>query len=411
MSAQKTHPAIIGTAIYFSSLLLNIFLGWVVAKLNTTYLDLISYGRYSFFIVVLYFSCVFFSFGLFESASRLLAISPQRTERRQLMGAGLLLSCIFIIVYSMFILLWAGISDRFFEVKIGVLCTNYVWVVGVMVLHSYYLLALRGTGQIKLLSLLTVSPRLFYMFLLLLILLLNQFSLNQSLNMFFIGFIISLIWITISVRPSFKNLKNSLSRLWGNIKSYGIHLYLSSIWNEILFHADKFIISYFLTAQSMAYYSLGFTLTFALSHFSSALVTTMFNRFAVQNKISKRVYGANILFVVVSVIIFIVLRRFIILRLFSAEYLPTVAIMLPLALAFGFSSICKPFTMFLIARGAGKTVRNISILIPTLNIILCIFIIPRYEILGAAWVTVGVYFFDLLLYLFAYNKFVRTHPG
>jgi O-antigen/teichoic acid export membrane protein len=188
------------------------------------------------------------------------------------------------------------------------------------------------------------------------------------------------------------------------LKSYGIHLYLSNIWNEILFHGDKFIISFFLPAQSLAYYYLGYALTFPLSHFSSALATTMFNRFAVQNRIDFRVIRINIFFVAASVCIFIFMRRFIILNLFSAEYLPTVAVMLPLALAFGCSSISKPFALFLMARGAGKTVRNISIVIPTLNIILGLLIIPRYEIMGAAWTLVVVYFCDLILFWLAYRK-------
>jgi O-antigen/teichoic acid export membrane protein len=104
------------------------------------------------------------------------------------------------------------------------------------------------------------------------------------------------------------------------------------------------------------------------------------------------------------------MRRFIILNLFSAEYLPTVDIMLPLALAFGFSSISKPFALFLMARGAGKAVRNISMIIPTLNIILGLLIIPRYEIMGAAWTLVVVYFCDLFLFWLAYRKITGVKP-
>ncbi len=408
MLDRRPSKAIIETSLYFSSLILNIFLGWLVTKLNTTYLDLVEYGRYSFFIIVLFFSRSFFGFGLFESASHLLAVSPGTQERKKLLGTGFLLSGVFSIIYSMLFFLLATLSDRFFEVKIGDLCFQYAILVGLILMHSYYVLALRGTGHIKLLSLLTVLPRIFYLGLLILIIIMNQFSLIQSLNMFFLGFGISLIWITILLQPSFKSLKISAINLWNDLKSYGIHLYLSNIWNEILFNGDKFIISFFLPAQSLAYYYLGYALTIPLSHFSSALATTMFNRFAVQNRIDFRVIRINILFVVSSVCIFIFMRRFIIINLFSADYLPTVDIMLPLALAFGFSSISKPFALFLMARGAGKTVRNISIIIPTLNIILGLFLIPRYEIIGAAWTLALVYFCDLSLYLLAYRKFVRV---
>jgi O-antigen/teichoic acid export membrane protein len=408
MIMRKPAGEVVETGLYFAALILNIFLGWLVTKLNTSYLDLVEYGRYSFFIIILFFSRSFFGFGLFESASHLLAITPDSAERKKILGSGFLFSGSFSIIFSLLFLLLAVFSDRFFEVKIGNLCQHYALWVGLVLIHSYYVLALRGTGHIELLSLLTVLPRIFYLGLLVLIIFLNQFNLIQSLDMFFIGFGISLVGITAYLRPSFKTFKNSASVLWNDLKSYGIHLYLSNIWNEILFHGDKFIISFFLPAQSLAYYYLGYALTFPLSHFSSALATTMFNRFAVQDRIDFRVIRINILFVAASVCVFIFLRRFIILNLFSAEYLPTVAIMLPLALAFGFSSISKPFALFLMARGAGKTVRNISMIIPTLNIILGLLIIPRYEIMGAAWTLVLVYFCDLSLFWLAYRQKVKV---
>jgi O-antigen/teichoic acid export membrane protein len=269
-------------------------------------------------------------------------------------------------------------------------------------------LALRGTGQIKSLSILTVLPRIFYLVLLAIIVFIDRFSLTWSLDMFFMGFGLSLIWCTIIIQPSFKSMRQSVVRLWHDLKLYGIHLYLSNIWNELLFHGDKFIISLFLPAQSLAYYYLAYALTFPLSHFSTALSTTMFNRFALQRRIDSRVLRVNMLFVLSSVGVFIVLRRFIIINLFSPDYLPTVAVMLPLALAFGFSSVSKPFTLFLVARGEGKVVRNISIVIPILNIILGLIIIPHFGIMGAAWTQVLVYCCDLLLYFLAYRKFIAN---
>jgi len=407
MIGKKPDKALWDATLYYAALILNIFLGWVVAKFNTTYLDLADYGRYSFFIIVLYFSRSFFGFGFFESTSRLLAVTPDTSGRKELLGTGILFTLGFIILFSLFFILAALFSDNIFNVKIGDLCSYYALIASVILFHSFYLLAIRGTGQIELLSILTVSPRIFYLLLMALIIFLNQFTLIQSLNMFFLAMGLVIILITLYLKPSFKNWKSTAHRLWQELKSYGIHLYLSTIWNEILFHADKFVVSYFLSAQSMAYYALGYALTFPLSHFSTSIATTMFNRFALQSRISFRVIRVNIIFVIASVLVFIFLRRIIIVNLFSMEYLPTVDIMLPLALAFGFSGLSKPFTLFLMARGDGKRVRNISVLVPTVHIIAGILIVPYYGILGAAWTAAGIYFLDLLLFLLAYRKFIR----
>jgi O-antigen/teichoic acid export membrane protein len=409
---MKKKPAgpLIDTTIYYAALILNIFMGWLVAKLNTSYLDINEYGRYSFFITVLYFSRSFFGFGVFESGSRLLAVTPEHRARKQLLGTGLIFTGGFVILYSLFFILFSGASDRLFAVRIGDLCSYYAAVTGLILLHSYYVLALRGTGQIRILSLLTISPRIFYLLLLIPLVVWRRFSLIQTLNMFFIGFAISLIAASVYLRPVFKNWLNLFSRFWRDVRSYGIHLYLSNIWTEILFHADKFIISYFLSAQAMAYYGLGYTLTFPLSHFSTSLATTMFNRFAAQTRIGFRVLWVNSVFVTVSVVIFILLRRVIIIHLFSPEYLPTVDIMLPLAMAFGCSGISKPFTLFLMARGESKAIRNISILVPTVHIIIGLLVVPRYGIYGAAWTAFAIYLLDLVLFLVTYLRFIRHQP-
>jgi O-antigen/teichoic acid export membrane protein len=84
--------------------------------------------------------------------------------------------------------------------------------------------------------------------------------------------------------------------------------------------------------------------------------------------------------------------------------MPTVELMLPLALAFGFSGLSKPFTHFLMAKGFGKIVRNISITVPVINILLNLFLIPKFGINGAAWAAFIAYGLDLGLCWYYYNK-------
>jgi O-antigen/teichoic acid export membrane protein len=224
----------------------------------------------------------------------------------------------------------------------------------------------------------------------------------------FFGIGVVLIFGWLSLKPSITAFKQKLRVIRDEVKSYGRHIYLSVIWADLLVHVDKFLISYFLDEQSMAYYGLAFAISFPLTHFSTSLSTSLFNRFATDKKISHKVIYGNLTFVFFSVILFILLREPIVIYLFSSDYLPTIELLPPLALAFGFSGLSKPYTLFLMARKQGKVVRNISILIPTLQIILCIFIIPVYGILGAAWVACFVYAFDFLLFIIFYNRFVRT---
>jgi O-antigen/teichoic acid export membrane protein len=87
--------------------------------------------------------------------------------------------------------------------------------------------------------------------------------------------------------------------------------------------------------------------------------------------------------------------------------MPAVELMFPLALAFGFSGLSKPFTHFLMARGFGKIVRNISIAVPVSNILLNIILIPEFGISGAAWAAFFSFALDLILYWYYYSKKMR----
>lgn len=225
--------------------------------------------------------------------------------------------------------------------------------------------------------------------------------------MWFSGFFLALLISILFLRPKFTAMKLISQKIYKEVKTYGIHLYVSNIWHEIFFHADKFIISYFLTEESMAYYALGYMITFPLSHFSTALATTLFRKFSAQEKINPKVLLLNGLFIVSSVSIFILLRKYIVIYLFSESYMPTIDLIIPLALAFGFSGLSKPFTLYLMARKYGKIIRNISISVPVLHIAIGLYMIPKYGITGAAWVATGVYLFDLLLFFGSYIRVLK----
>ena len=400
--SQKT--TLINVFIYYSALIFNIFLGWIITKLNTEYLSVIDYGRYSFFLIIIFFSRSFFGFGVFESTSRLMTVVRSKEESNQLAGTSILWTLVFFIPLTLVLFMASFLTDDMFEVKIGNLLFAYAPFAGLILLHSLLILLLRGWGRVNLMALVTILPRAIYIILLSYIIYNATFTLNSTLNMWFSGILLALLISLLFLRPKFTAIKLISQKIFREVKTYGIHLYVSNIWHEIFFHADKFIISYFLSEISMAYYALGYMITFPLSHFSTALATTLFRKFSAQEKINSKVLILNGIFIVSSVSIFILLREYIVIYLFSENYMPTVDLIIPLALAFGFSGLSKPFSLYLMARKHGKVVRNISISVPVLHIAIGLYMIPKYGITGAAWVATVVYLFDLLLYLGSYIR-------
>jgi O-antigen/teichoic acid export membrane protein len=398
----------INILVYYGALILNIFLGWALAKLNTQYLEVAAYGQFSFFITFVLLGRSFFDFGVFESISRLLAVNEDRNEEKKLIGTSLFWAIIFALVSVLILFISGGFVDTFFQVKIGILCRDFSYAIGLFVLVSHLSRVLRGSGRIFTLGIITLTPRFIYLIFLTAVILYGRFTLHITLTMMFWGILLTLISVWIYLKPSFQMIKTKSIQIWKEVKSYGSHIFIGTMWAEILIHADKFIISYFLNSQDLAYYALAFTLSYPLSYFSTSLATGLFNRFATDQKISKKLITGNLIFVSISVILFIILRKPIIQYLFSEHYIPTIALLLPLALAFGFSGLSKPYILFLMAHKQGKIVRNISILIPSIQIVISIIIIPIFGIIGIAWVTCFVYALDLFLFLIWYRKFVKS---
>ncbi len=396
------------TLIYFGALILNIFLGWVVAKINTRFLSVDAFGQYSFFMIILFLSRSFFGFGLYESVSRQLALSGNDSDHRQLIGTALTWALLFYLLFALFFLLASLFIDQVFKVQIGALVYNYAWFAGLLSLYTFLLLALRGSGKMVLMAETTIYPRLFYLIFLIPVISAAIFTINMTITAMFAGYAITIIITTLRLRPSFSAIRLRSRRLWTEIKSYGIHMYIGAIWHELLFHADKLVISFYLDDRSLAYYALAYMLTFPLSHFSTSLATSMFRKFSKSNTIDHRILLVNLIFLCCTVLLLILLKEFIILRLFSNAYISSIGLITPLAIAFGLSGFSKPYTLFLMARGFGKVIRNISVIVPLAQIGLALLIVPKFGIIGAAWCTVTVYLLDLLLNIFAYRRLRLT---
>ena len=168
---QKTYVSIL---VFYAALVFNIFLGWVLAKLNTQYLTVAEYGRYAFFMIFIFLSRSFFGFGIFESTSRLLAVSQSDKDQNQLLGSSAVLTAIFMLPFALWLFLSSFFADQVFEVQIGSLLNGYALFAGLILFHTYLSLAIRGTGRIVLMSFMTVLPRIFYVILLAYIIMFGQ---------------------------------------------------------------------------------------------------------------------------------------------------------------------------------------------------------------------------------------------
>ncbi len=394
-----------GTFFLYLAQIVNLFLGWVVAKLNIAHLNVAEYGQLSFFISLINFTFVFFTLGIFESASRLIALTDSRREYRRLVAATLLLTGGVYFLFTLFFGAGSYWIDSLFQVKIAFLVRQLFPLAGVFLFLIMWQMILRGAGKIVRLSWYMFLPRVAYALFLGMLVWGGWFTLTRSAlgNLLSIGaFALGLFFLE---RPDFRDIRKTVGRLVKEVRSFGIHVYFGEIIKVFLYHVDKLFISFFLDAEQLAFYALAYTVSFPLTFFSTALSTSLYKKFSQQNKIRSEVLWLNLSWIVLSVIALILLRKWIILDLFSPRYARSLTVIPLLAIAFGLAGISRLFSYFLTARGQGKAIRNISVVLLVTHLSACLILIPHLGILGAALAILLTYLVDLLLSVYYYRRF------
>ncbi len=393
-------------SLYFVQVL-NLFLAWVITKLNVTYLTIPEYGQYSFFITAINTIYIFFTFGLTESTSRLIALTEKEKNYRKILAASLLIAFFSYLIFSL--VFWSShwFVDSVFNVPISSLISIFFPLAGVYIFFDLWQKILRGKGNISGLAWFLATPRICYIILLVLLIFFDQFFLETTTLFHLAAYVLIVILFIVLEKPDFRQIKSSFSNLGTEIRRFGVHIYWSEIVNVVLYQSDKLIIALFLSAEQLAFYTLAFVITGPLALFSTSLSTTLYRGFTREKYIGRKILSLNILWIVLTTIILILFRKWIVLILFSDKYVPSLEVFPILAVAFAFAGIGKLYTIYLTAQGNGKAVRNISVSIVTLNLISNFIIIPRFGIMGAAFVRLATYIFDLILLIYYYSRHKR----
>lgn len=392
------------TTLLYIAMLFNVAIGYLITKINTNFLSLAEYGMYSLFINTILFSRVFFSFGLFETTARMVAIEKKSQKINEYYGANLIFTFLLGILLSITVFILSLFFDNVFEIKIGRLLYLFSPLVFAILLQIMLQTVLRGLNYINILSSFTFMPRLIYILILTVLLALGQFTLNSTLGAFLLSLLTVCLFYSIIIKPRFSHFKERLYSLIDEIKSFGSNLYIANIFTAFSFHSDKLILAFFIDANQLAYYALAFTLTAPIPYFSNALSTSAFKNFAEYNYIPKRHLYLNFTYAAGISAILILLREYIVIDLFSERFTPSILPFTILTVAFALNAVSVPYTMFFKAQGKGKEIRNITFFVQILFISTNLILIPKIGITGAAIAVLLAFGFDYFLYLFYYFR-------
>jgi stage V sporulation protein B len=396
------------TLILFVAQVVNVLLGVAVTGLNARALSVDEYGVFSFALVVVIFLAWFFDFGLFAAGTRVVALAPDKSEEKKIVGTLIVLCVALGISLASVLLVLSLFIDSIFRTDIGGLLLALSPLVAVFPFQTLFVGVMRGSNEIGKLALYTILPRVFYLIALLVAIKLSALTLSTTLFLNLLTLAFATVVIGISAKPTFRGWRDNVGRVLRETKQYGLHIYSGTIVDNLTFGSDKLLISYFLGTVAVGFYSVAQTLTMPISLMSRALATSVFKDFTLYDRIPLKLNLANFVWLFAAGSGVVLLGDFFIQLIFTSKYMSAMGVVPLLTLSAVFTGLNQLYHSFLMAHRRGQYVRNMSIASSSVNVIGNLFLIQRFGLMGAALAAVLTYVLNYVMNLYYYQKTVNS---
>lgn len=249
----------------------------------------------------------------------------------------------------------------------------------------------------------------------LLFLLLFDWDLIGAVYAFGLGYIVSVFYMTyflvVKVRAKFSVKLFSFNYL-KNMLSYGIKAHISNMMTFLNYRQDVFLLGLFSTSASVGVYSLAVNLGERLSIFSQSFSQVLLPKISSlevesdRNKITSMVSRFILIFItLISIVLFFLSD--LIFRLFFPEY-PESSLLLKLLLpGLTVLAVEKILSNDLAGRGKPEINMYVSFFNVGFNIILNLFLIPKYGAVGAAISSSVTYVFSFIIKVLVYKHVTK----
>ncbi len=346
--------------VLYVSTALGLVIGVLSSVINTRSLSPELYGNVRYVQNLIAFVSSFLLVGFFVSGSRLLALSKDEEYSRRIRG---IMCVILAITVGIVMLVMVGMSiyTGLFDAGSGMLSLYLIAIpfCGNVLMLNYVNTTAQGDNHIGRISAARLLPSFLYVIVAYFVFKYIGAT-SELMLLMFNGFsVLVLLIVIISTRPSFKNLKESFAILNAENKRYGFNVYLGSLADNATGYLAGITLGMFCENNAeVGFYTLAFTLSTPLSMLPSIIGTTYFKRFASEDRISRKVLLGSIGLCVGSLLLFILLIKYVVLFLYNESYYCVAAYASWLALRSCLQGLGDMLNRFLGAHGLGKQLRN-----------------------------------------------------
>ena len=343
----------------YSCTIIGVFIGVLVSILNTRSLCPSEYGDVRYINNIIALISGLFLFGYFVSGCRLLAVSKNNEEAREIKG--IMLVILFgTVLFMMLVMAALGV---FYNVVLEKPYANLFFVAipfcGSTILLNYINTSSQGDNSIGMIAKARLLPGVVYLFFGFLVYYYWGASSTKMILLQNGVYFVVLLFLIILNKPSFKNLRANWHKLNEENRGYGLQVYYGSLCNvPVQYIAGITLGLVALDNTDVGFYTLALTVTTPLAMLPNVIGTTKFKEFAHQNKISGKLIKYTVLLTLITYLGFIVLIYPVVDFLYDESYGIVALYACFLALGNSFQGLGDVFNRFLGAHSQGKQLRN-----------------------------------------------------
>lgn len=219
--------------------------------------------------------------------------------------------------------------------------------------------------------------------------------------------------VRIKLSSASKEMRNSLLK-------FSAPLLIASAVNTVRFQAGIWLIGYFLCTGDVGYYSIALGIPMIMVQFTNPLLNALFPVYTQSHAIGdtaaltqmfNRAMKYTLYLFIAGAVGILLLAETILEVIYGAEYLPGVTTLRILAFAALFIPMEGMGRQFLISIGKPGLNMRIVIVSTVIMLVLCIILIPIYEVPGAAIAVVASRFVAAITSLFFIVKEIKIQPA
>ena len=392
----------------YSSMIISLIIGIGVSVFNTRVLGPEYYGDFRFIFNLINFASVFFTFGFFVSCGRLLASANNQIKNKELLGSSILIMLSMSFLVVLFFYVFSFFSDNIFDNTLGNTIRFFSPFFFVIIVSMGLEKILQGNNKIYHLSFIRFSPKTIYLIFGLIIYSFFTYNLYYALAIHFISLFLFQLIIIISLKPKFSNIKKNINKIFTETQNFGLHIYTGVISGVATKHLGGIMVAFYLDTINVGYFALAKTITMPLELIPAAIGTTYYKDFVKLKEIPSKVFRFSIFCSIIFLVLYLFCIKYIFLFLYTDKFIPA----MPLVYILAFAHILRGFgfliNKFLGAKGQGKTLRNIAMIVGISYVVGFPVFIKYFGLIGAAITVLISYLIYTFLLYYNYKKYLKN---